>query len=545
MIRILSVAVVLLLCIPVFSLAQNSDEFSIRFFGLVDTIPPTVPVIQQVDPVSDSQINITWATSTDNFAIFGYVLFRDGGAIATTTNTFFSDTGLAASTTYSYSVTAFDGVPNYSTSSTPVATTTPEVTLPLATSQSGGTRTRVVEDSFAVEVGVATATLEIDITLHARVEVRYGLTRSYELAYIVGNDFKKSHAVNLYDLLPNTRYFYEVIGYTPNGVQTILQQSSFVTLNDTPPAAPTNVSNLTAGQRGGNVQLTYLLPTDFPTAGTVRVVRSHFGYPQFLNDGIVVYEGTAESVTDQAAFDARANVFYTVFVIDPNGLVSSGAVVRLQDNRVSPISGSPESGPSSIVSFPESVNPTDVPAESASTTDPAEPPQSPTAEVLEPGFPELQDFTIVQNQSQWSFSSSSVLLSSDEPFTVSVDSSLVTGDFKTIVATIYDPRQSGKQFSFLLRLNSDKSAYTATIAPFRIAGASDLMVEVFDYDARVIGTYRTAITFMESTFATTTPLMTWYLNAQVWLWWIVLFAPVVLLASLWFVLSKRSAEEEV
>jgi hypothetical protein len=56
--------------------------------------------------------------------VAGYKVFRDGTQIATTTATSYSNTGLQASTTYSYTVAAYDAVGNTSLQSSPVSATT-------------------------------------------------------------------------------------------------------------------------------------------------------------------------------------------------------------------------------------------------------------------------------------------------------------------------------------------------------------------------------------------------------------------------------------
>lgn len=86
-----------------------------------DTQAPTVPTNFAATAVSSTQINLSWTASTDNVAVTGYSVERCQGAgcsswasIATPTGTTYSDTGLAASTSYSYRVRARDAVPNWS-----------------------------------------------------------------------------------------------------------------------------------------------------------------------------------------------------------------------------------------------------------------------------------------------------------------------------------------------------------------------------------------------------------------------------------------------
>jgi chitodextrinase len=96
-----------------------------------DTTPPSVPTGLSASAVSASQINLSWSASTDNVGVAGYHVFRNSVQIATTSGTSYTDSGLAASTTYSYTVNAFDAAGNVSAQSTSVnATTSPADTTP-------------------------------------------------------------------------------------------------------------------------------------------------------------------------------------------------------------------------------------------------------------------------------------------------------------------------------------------------------------------------------------------------------------------------------
>src|SRR5881392_2647353 len=90
-----------------------------------DTTPPMVPTGLTDSAVSSSQINLSWTASSDNVGVSGYRVYRNGTQIATTSATSFADTGLAASTTYSYTVAAYDAAGNLSAQSSPASATTP------------------------------------------------------------------------------------------------------------------------------------------------------------------------------------------------------------------------------------------------------------------------------------------------------------------------------------------------------------------------------------------------------------------------------------
>jgi hypothetical protein len=87
----------------------------------LDTTPPNAPTNLTATPVSSSQINLSWTASTDNVGVTGHLLERCLGAGCTTfaqiaslsgTTTSYNDTGLTASTSYSYRVRGTDAAGN-------------------------------------------------------------------------------------------------------------------------------------------------------------------------------------------------------------------------------------------------------------------------------------------------------------------------------------------------------------------------------------------------------------------------------------------------
>jgi hypothetical protein len=80
----------------------------------IDSVPPSVPASLSASPVSSTQINLSWAASSDNQAVAGYTLLRNGVAIADVSTTVYSDSGLSAATSYSYAVRAYDANGNTS-----------------------------------------------------------------------------------------------------------------------------------------------------------------------------------------------------------------------------------------------------------------------------------------------------------------------------------------------------------------------------------------------------------------------------------------------
>jgi chitodextrinase len=82
--------------------------------GGADTIAPSTPASLTATATSSSTVALAWGASTDNVAVTGYRILRNGAYLTTVTSTSFNDSGLAESTTYTYSVSALDSAGNQS-----------------------------------------------------------------------------------------------------------------------------------------------------------------------------------------------------------------------------------------------------------------------------------------------------------------------------------------------------------------------------------------------------------------------------------------------
>jgi glucose/arabinose dehydrogenase len=90
-----------------------------------DTEPPTAPT-GVAATARGTAVTVTWTASTDNVAVTGYEVLRDGvraGRVAGGDTTY-TDSGLAATTSYEYHVVARDAQGNRSPASAPATVTT-------------------------------------------------------------------------------------------------------------------------------------------------------------------------------------------------------------------------------------------------------------------------------------------------------------------------------------------------------------------------------------------------------------------------------------
>ncbi len=92
--------------------------------GGTDTQAPTAPTNLTATATSSSQINLSWTASTDNVGVVSYDVYRGATKVGSSTTPSYSDTGLTASTAYSYTVKAKDAAGNISAASNTASATT-------------------------------------------------------------------------------------------------------------------------------------------------------------------------------------------------------------------------------------------------------------------------------------------------------------------------------------------------------------------------------------------------------------------------------------
>jgi len=117
--------------------AQNSAGSSLPAsvtvtVAVADSAAPSVPQNLIASAVSPSQINLSWTASQDNIAVASYAIYRNGLPVGTALTNSYADGGLAAATTYTYTVVAMDAAGNSSSQSAAVAATTQSGTIAFA-----------------------------------------------------------------------------------------------------------------------------------------------------------------------------------------------------------------------------------------------------------------------------------------------------------------------------------------------------------------------------------------------------------------------------
>jgi chitodextrinase len=192
-----------------------------------DTTPPTAPTNLTATSTSPGQVDLSWGASTDNVAVAGYKLYRNGAYLGSTTATTYSDTSAAGGTSYSYTAYAFDSAGNTSGPSNTATvaamsdTTPPSTPAGLTASAVSATRVDLSWNAATDNVGVAGYTV-------------------YRNGNAIGTSGPGTTAYSDTTVSPNTSYSYMVDAFDAAGNHGLPSAPAAVTT----PAATTQTMTL-------------------------------------------------------------------------------------------------------------------------------------------------------------------------------------------------------------------------------------------------------------------------------------------------------------
>jgi chitodextrinase len=208
-----------------------------------DTEAPSVPQGLSATAVSDSQINLSWSASTDNVGVTGYRIYRNGSLLTTVESPGYTDIGLSAGTTYTYSVSAYDAGNNASDQSSPASATTEEGSTVEDTLAPSVPQNLVVTDASASEVNLSWSASTDNVGV-----ARYNIFRDGTL---IGSSPITSYADR--DVSPETGYSYSVQAEDAAGNESA--RSDIVTVTTPPESSQENILRVGPGQ-------TYATPSE-------------------------------------------------------------------------------------------------------------------------------------------------------------------------------------------------------------------------------------------------------------------------------------------
>lgn len=212
------------------SITTISVDASGALIRVTESVAPSAPGSLAGVPFGARAVDLSWAAATDNVAVTGYRLQRDGvdlGTIGASIHTY-HDTGLTAETAYHYSVVAFDGSSNDGPAATVDVTTPPDDTVaPTAPTSLAGTST------------AATVKLTWTAGTDDQGVAGYRVSRNgVAVATVTGTTWTDTKRT------PRTTYAYAVVTLDRAANPSPAASVSVLTLPDT--TAPTKPLSLTA-----------------------------------------------------------------------------------------------------------------------------------------------------------------------------------------------------------------------------------------------------------------------------------------------------------
>jgi chitodextrinase len=270
-------------------------------YTIADTTPPTVPTGLTAGTKALSSISLNWAASTDNVAVAGYKVFRNGtlvnGNVAATS---YTDNGLSPNTSYTYSVAAFDAAGNISAQSTGLVVATLADTTP-PTVPSGLTAGTKTMTSIAFSWTASTDNVAVK---------GYSVYRNGTKITSAGIS-----TTNYTDsgLTPGTSYSYTVNAYDAAGNQSAQSLALVISTvaDTTPPTVPTGLTS--PSQTINSINLIWNASTD-----SVGVA----GYTIYRNGTKIGTTATTTSYNDSGLAQGTSYA-YTVSAYDSLGNTSA------------------------------------------------------------------------------------------------------------------------------------------------------------------------------------------------------------------------------
>jgi hypothetical protein len=278
------------------------DAGAFEVNGIADAMAPSTPTGLSAPTLTASTVNLIWTASTDNVAVAGYRVFRNGAQVGTSTGPSFLDVGLNSLVAYSYTVSAFDAAGNNSGVSTAFS----------ATTKGGAGDTTPPVISAVTSSGITTGSATITWTTNeaSDTQVEFGLTTAYGQSILPHATLGTAHSATLVGLASNTTYHYRV--KSRDAAQNLAAggDNSFITafgISELGAVSRTTdgTGSLDAGMGYGRI---------LSTAGTTPSGLAIFGFRQ---SGILVTEA---GVPDSPLIAAGR----TYAEVSPDGVVNTG-----------------------------------------------------------------------------------------------------------------------------------------------------------------------------------------------------------------------------
>jgi chitodextrinase len=289
---------------------------------VVDFIAPTTPTGVSASAVSSSQINLSWIASTDNVGVTGYRVYRAGTLLATLgAVTAYQNTGLTASTSYSYTLQAIDAAGNASAQSASVSATTQAASDTTAPSVPAGL------------VGTAMSSSQINLSWNPSTD-NVGVAGYYVYLNDVALTTTTATSFQHAGLTPGSTYNYRVSAYdaVPNHSAWTATPVSVTT----PPAPDTQAPSIPIGLTAAAVSSTQINLSWTASTDNVGVT----GYRVYRAGTLLATVGAVTAYQD-TGLSASTSYSYTVQAVDAAGNASAQSASVSATTQAAPDTSAP------------------------------------------------------------------------------------------------------------------------------------------------------------------------------------------------------------
>jgi len=297
-----------------------------------DTIPPSVPGGFVATVISANRVNLAWnpATDTGGSGLAGYVIYLNGVQIAATSNTNYSATNLLASTSYCFTVAAYDKASNVSAQGSQGCVTT----LAAPPAAPSALQAATVSDTQINLAWVDTSVNESGFD----IESAPAASGSWTQIGSVGAGVTNYTVTGLAALTP---YYFRVRAYNSAGNSTYSGIANSTTLFVPDVTAPTMPSVVTAtAASSSQINLVWNPATDVGGSGMA-------GY-QVYENGTKIATVTAASYM-VTGLSASTQYCFTIAAYDNAGNISAQSSPACATTPI-PVPAAPSSPSASAVS---------------------------------------------------------------------------------------------------------------------------------------------------------------------------------------------------
>ena len=357
----------------------------------------------------------------------------------------------------------------------------------------------------------------------ALCQLFWGKTTEYERGAASETTFYLKHSTKLTGLLSATTYHFKISCRDTNRNEAEIKDQQFTTLAPPDITPPANVSNFEAIPGDSQITLKWKNPPD-PDFKGVKIMRSEKFYPQDSWTGYLVYDGKGTSFTDTGLTNG-IRYYYTAFAYDFAGNYSSGAIASAVPFKIKP-----PPLPEEITTEEECLKAGYYWYDDACHSEPKLPPPPPEVEKLT-----LKDFDFWQEDKKIPLEEEiKIKTKTEKPLTISIDYEKVPEVLKTIMVTL---EKDEKFFSFLLRINKEKTAYLAQIVPPEEPGIYPLTLTVLDYKNQTLKRILGQLEVFE--IKPTIAPIPWYKKYQLYIY---ILLGILILAGIIYLIRKLKSQ---